>query len=146
MALHIQRERRKVVSSEFFFGLVLVDLFLGDLEETHHVLGWVLHKDILARLFLVLVHDIDQELQYGPALSHVEINLVAIAACVGTVSAEDHVMVRILKVLSSNEGKLHVLNSSQDRLNDPTGDLTRVILNFLRQALSHHLIEVCLPV
>jgi len=132
--------------SEFLLGLVLIDIFLSDLKETHHVLGRVLHKDVLACLFFVLVNDIDKELQNGPALSHIEINLVSVAAGVGTISAENYVMVWVFKVLSGNESELNVLNSSQDRLNNPTRHLARVVLNFLGQALSHHLIEVCLPV
>lgn len=109
--------------SEFLLGLIVVDLLLGDLEEAHHVLGRVLHKDVLTGLLLVLVDDIDHQLQDGPALSHIQVDLVAVAAGIGAVGTKDHVVVRVLQILSGHEGKLDVLDTGKNGLDDPARDL-----------------------
>jgi len=87
------------------------------------VLGRVLHKDVLTGLLLVLVDDIDHQLQDGPALGHVKIDLVAVAAGVGAVCTKDHVMVRVLQILSGHEGKLDVLDPGKNGLDYPARDL-----------------------
>jgi hypothetical protein len=55
------------------------------------------------------------------------------------------VLVRVFLVPARDEGKLDVLDASQQALNDPPADLAGVVLNLLCQALSHILVKVALP-
>ena len=77
---------------------------------------------------------------------HVEINLVLEGSSVDTIGSQNDVLASILGVLTRNEGKLDLLNTCENRLNNPSADLAGVILNLLSKALSHHKIEVGLPV
>ena len=106
--------------SEFLLGLVLIDLLLSDLEQAHHVLRRVLHEDVLTRLLLVLVDHIDHQLKDRPALSHAQIDLIAIHLGISAVGAENDVIIGVLEVSSGHEGEFHLVNACQKGLNDPS--------------------------
>lgn len=129
-----------------FVIVVFVVLLGSHLEQARDGLIGVLHEDVLAALFPIAVYHVDGLLQNRPALLHAQIDLVAEASRVDAIGADDDMLVRVARLRSRDEGKLDVFHASKQRLDNPTRDLARIVLDLLCQALRHHQVQVLLPV
>ena len=141
--IHYIKSRRTL--SKLLIRLIFVHFLLRYLKETKHVLSGLLHKDILTRLLSIPIDIVNGFLKYSPALCHRQVDLVLIRTHISAIGPQNNVMIGVFLVLAGDKYELNLVNTCEQRLDDPSRHFARVVLHLLGQTLSGHLIKGSLP-